>query len=177
MPRAKPKPRAHAKTQKPEPRPAHRPPKEFDQGLLDELVHLQCTLKEISAAMRLSEDTIERRIKDLHGCTFAAYFRRNRGQGFVSLRRAQMASAMKGNVSMQQWLGRQWLGQTEHGSPVHPADEGEEAIKAAPPQWEVTIKNVPGGVSPQELAALMLSQLDPVKPAQVELVESEEPKT
>lgn len=140
-----------------------RPPKAFDLALLDELVQLQCTLKEIAACMRMHEETVEVKIKAAHGCTFAEYFRRHRGQGFVSLRRAQLKSALNGNTSMQQWLGKQWLGQTEHGSPVHPADEGEEMLKAAPPQWEVTIKNVPNGTTPQELARLMVEQLDPVK--------------
>lgn len=167
MPTAKRKKKASKpatkKAQKPEVVPQGRPRLGFDDGLLNELVQLQCTLKEIAAAMRISEDTVERRIRETHNLTFAEYFRAHRGEGFVSLRRAQFRSALSGNTSMQQWLGKQWLGQTEHGSPVHPADEGEEMLKAAPPQWEVTIKNVPNGTTPQELARLMVEQLDPVK--------------
>lgn len=178
MPPAKRKPRPSPKTGKEEAAPRGRPRKELDQRQLDELVQLQCTAKEISAVFGMTEDTLNARIHEMHGCNFSEYFRRHRGAGFVALRRAQMASALKGNVSMQQWLGRQWLGQTEHGSPVHPADEGEEALKAAPPQWEVTIKNVPNGVTPQELAALMLQQLDPVKPKQPALdAQTDEPTT
>lgn len=161
--------------EKAEPPKRGRPPKPFDLELLDELVQLQCTLKEVAACMRMHEETVEVKIREAHGCSFAEYFRRHRGQGFVSLRRAQLKSALGGNVSMQQWLGRQWLGQTEHGSPVHPADEGEEMLKAAPPKWEVTITNVPNGVTPQQLAALMASQLDPVKPAAPALLEQNEP--
>jgi hypothetical protein len=44
---------------------------------------------------------------------FTEFREENNSLGKVSLRRAQLQTAMAGNHIMQIWLGKQWLGQTD----------------------------------------------------------------
>lgn len=60
-----------------------------------------------------SVDTLERRIKEKHGMTFAEYkdFCRKGIKCNILLKQYQVA--MDGNVTMLVWLGKQYCGQTE----------------------------------------------------------------
>lgn len=80
---------------------------------------MQCTLEEICAWFECSEDTIERAVKREKGKSFADYFKEKRVAGLVSLRRAQMRAAIKGNPTMLIWLGKQLLGQKEKHEVEH----------------------------------------------------------
>jgi hypothetical protein len=90
-----------------------RPRLEIDWDEFDKLAILQCTLKEIAAWFKVSEDTIERRVKEKHNKSFAEHLDQRRCPGKTSLRRKQFQVAMSGNVSMLIWLGKQWLGQSD----------------------------------------------------------------
>ncbi len=90
-----------------------RPRKEIDWVEFDDLCRVQCTLAEISAHFSVSEDTIERRVFEQYGTTFAELFAQKRKAGFVSLRRKQFELAMMGNPTMLIWLGKQVLGQSD----------------------------------------------------------------
>lgn len=79
----------------------------------DKLCHLQCTLVEIAEWFSCSEDTIERRVKEEYGVTFAEHYKKKASKGKISLRRKQMDIALGGNVTMLIWLGKQYLGQSE----------------------------------------------------------------
>jgi AraC-like DNA-binding protein len=81
--------------------------KEFDS-----LCALQCTLEEIAGFYHCSIDTIERRVNDEKGMTFAEYYQLKRGVGKVSLRRTQFRLAHT-NPALSIWLGKQWLGQKD----------------------------------------------------------------
>ena len=89
-----------------------RPQKEIDRNQFEQLCSIQCTLDEIAAYFKCSDDTIERWCKREYGLTFAKVFRIKRGLGKISLRRAQFRMAEK-NPTMAIWLGKQYLGQTE----------------------------------------------------------------
>jgi hypothetical protein len=82
-----------------------RPRKEIDEDQVERLAMLACTTQEIATVFACSTDTIERR--------FAAALAKGRAEGNISLRRAQMRTALKGNHTMQIWLGKQRLGQKE----------------------------------------------------------------
>lgn len=69
------------------------------------LAALYCTVKEISSFFGVSPDTIQR--------NFAAEVEAGREAGRRSLRKAQYDAALRGNVTMLIWLGRQLLGQTD----------------------------------------------------------------
>lgn len=77
-------------------------------GMVEKLAHIQCTQTEIAATLGVSVDTLTRRKE------FAEVYKRGCEGGRKSLRRMQFEAASKGNVTMQIWLGKQYLGQTDH---------------------------------------------------------------
>ena len=85
-----------------------RPKKHIDLELVEKLAHIQCTYSEIASTLSISVDTLTRH-KD-----FAAVYKRGAESGRKSLRRMQFESANKGNITMQIWLGKQYLGQSDY---------------------------------------------------------------
>ena len=90
-----------------------RPRIEIDQSDFEKLCVLQCTKADIANWFECSEDTIEKWCKRTYGETFTAVFAQKREKGKVSLRRMQWKSAEAGNVTMQIFLGKQYLGQKD----------------------------------------------------------------
>jgi len=83
-----------------------RPKIEINEDEVFELAKIQCTNDEIAAVFGVSEVTIRNR--------FSAIVAKGREAGKKSLRRAQWEKAVKdGNVVMQIWLGKQYLGQRD----------------------------------------------------------------
>lgn len=101
-----------------------RPKIEIDWQLFEKLCSIQCTLIEISKVLGCSEDTIERHVEKKYGDKFAAVFKREASAGKTSLRRAQFKAALNGNVTMQIWLGKQYLGQKDKQEIKHDAAQG-----------------------------------------------------
>ena len=95
-----------------------RPPKKIDDRQVFKLAQYGCTTPEIAAVMDCSPDTLERR--------FAATMKRGKDSLRHSLRKAQVESAMGGNVTMLIWLGKQLLGQKNE-----PLEQAQQ--EAAPP--------------------------------------------
>ena len=85
-----------------------RPKKPIDLELVEKLAHIQCTYSEIASTLSVSVDTLTRN-RD-----FAATYKRGAESGRKSLRRMQFESANKGNIAMQIWLGKQYLGQSDY---------------------------------------------------------------
>jgi predicted nucleic-acid-binding Zn-ribbon protein len=90
-----------------------RPIIKIDLKLVQKLCEIQCTGEEISSVLGVSYDTLVRRIKELGQGGFSEYYKKNSQVGKASLRRLQWGSATKGNVPMQIWLGKQYLGQKD----------------------------------------------------------------
>lgn len=90
-----------------------RPKKEIDEAQFGKLCGLQCTLEEIAGFFDCSEDTIERWCKRELKETFAEAFKKRSTGGKISLRRNQFKLAEK-SAAMAIWLGKQYLGQTDH---------------------------------------------------------------
>jgi hypothetical protein len=90
-----------------------RPVKEINLEELDKLCAMQCTCEEVAGWFDVSVDTVERRVLEMTGMGFAAYFKLKRGKGKVSLRRKQMQVALGGNTTMLIWLGKQYLEQKD----------------------------------------------------------------
>ena len=96
-----------------------RPRIEINKDQFERLCGLQCTLEEIASFFKCSEDTIERWCKrefedeDGKPQTFADVYKKYSATGKMSLRRWQFRSAESGNVTMQIWLGKQYLGQKD----------------------------------------------------------------
>ncbi len=90
-----------------------RPEKFIDWSQVQKLCGIQCTEDEISQFTGVSVDVLHRACKRVHGMNFADFFKQNRGQGKVSLRRYQWQAAQKGNPTMLIWLGKQFLQQSD----------------------------------------------------------------
>ena len=90
-----------------------RPRKPFSRHEFEKLCRYQSTIEEIACWFDCEVDTIQRRVLEEYGTTFAVVFRRYRGHGKVSLRRRQFQKAMEGDSRMLKYLGANWLGQRE----------------------------------------------------------------
>jgi hypothetical protein len=92
-----------------------RPLKEISAREVELLAGCGATVEEIAAKLDCSPDTLSRR--------FAEEIERGRQSGRMSLRGKQFELAMKGNVAMCIWLGKQLLGQTDKYDFTHTSDE------------------------------------------------------
>ena len=96
-----------------------RPRKEIDWQQIDDLAGLHCTAGEIHGYLKavgvdVSYDTLDRRCEEEYGCSFAEKIKQKQNAlAKPRLRQLQWASAEKGNVTMQIWLGKQYLGQSD----------------------------------------------------------------
>lgn len=104
-----------------------RPTIEIDWEQFEKLCQIHCTREEIAGVLKCSEDTIERRVKEKFGKTFAAVFKEMSALGRVSLRRKQFEMAASGDRTMLVWLGKQVLGQVDNIE--HRLKREEEAVK------------------------------------------------
>ena len=89
-----------------------RPRKEIDQKDFESLCALQCTKEEICGFFDVSDKTLENWCKRTYSEGFSEVFKKKRGKGKISLRRAQFRLAEK-SASMAIWLGKQWLGKKD----------------------------------------------------------------
>ena len=89
-----------------------RPRKEIDKRDFESLCALQCTKEEICGFFDVSDKTLENWCKRTYSEGFSEVFKKKRGKGKISLRRAQFRLAEK-SASMAIWLGKQWLGQKD----------------------------------------------------------------
>jgi hypothetical protein len=84
--------------------------KYVDLEMVERLASIQCTHSEIASALGLSVDTVARNLY------FAEVYKRGAEGGRTSLRRMPFESANKGNVVMQIWLEKQYLGQSDRAT-------------------------------------------------------------
>ena len=82
-----------------------RPLLKIDPAEIEKLAAIGCTTSEIAAFLNCSKDTIEKR--------FSAVLQKGRENMKSSIRRMQYETAAGGNPTMQIWLGKQYLGQTD----------------------------------------------------------------
>ena len=100
----------------PEKRPVGRPRKDLtdkEWEMFLSMMRISCTQVECCSVLGMDEDTLERNIAERGEVNFSEIYKKYSGQGKTSLRRLQYSSAESGNVTMQIWLGKQWLGQTD----------------------------------------------------------------
>lgn len=90
-----------------------RPRIAIDWAEFDKLCFIQCSEREIAQWFECSVDTIDRACHREKKMGFADYSLEKRGRGRISLRRQQFEVAMKGNVGMLIWLGKNYLDQTD----------------------------------------------------------------
>ena len=98
-----------------------------DWEQVDNMCAIQCTGEEIASVLGIDYDTLQRACKREHKVKFAEYIAQKKVIGHTSLRRSQWKSANSGNVTMQIWLGKNWLGQKDK------SDDEIEAMKSPEP--------------------------------------------
>ena len=99
----------------------------IDWALVQRLAAIQCTGVEIASALNIDYKTLERACKREQHIKLGEWIGAKRGSGKVSLRRHQWKSVESGNVAMQIWLGKNWLGQKDK------SDDEIEAMKQPEP--------------------------------------------
>lgn len=90
-----------------------RPKKVINQKQFESLCAIQCTEEEICNVLDVSEKTLISWCNEVYGESFSKVFRQKRDLGKTSLRRNQWKLAENGNSTMQIWLGKQILKQSE----------------------------------------------------------------
>ena len=121
-----------------------RPRKVINQKQFESLCAIQCTQEEICNVLDVSEKTLISWCNEVYGESFSKVFRQKRDLGKTSFRRNQWKLAENGNSTMQIWLGKQILKQSE--SPI---------------QDEIKLKELELKVKEFELKEkLMLKQLE-----------------
>ena len=113
---------------------AGRPAAIIDWKKVDRLLEAQCTATSIAARQGICVDTLYRRCQTDNKVDFAAYCQQKKESGEALLREQQFALAMKGNLGMLIWLGKQHLNQKERS-----ANENETTLKVM--QAEIVIRS------------------------------------
>ena len=99
-----------------------RPRKIIDLKQVAKLAKICCTVEEIANILDLSKSTLD------HNEEFLQVYKKNIDNGKMSLRRAQMELALKGNATMQIWLGKQYLGQKDKQEIEHSGEIDQTVI-------------------------------------------------
>lgn len=90
-----------------------RPRKELNWPEFDKLCGIHATLRELAGWFECSEDTIERRIQEEFGMSFAEYQVQRQAPGKMSLRRKLFEMAQNGNMTALIWLSKNHLGMAD----------------------------------------------------------------
>jgi len=90
-----------------------RPKKELDWKLIDSILQFGARLIDCSEMCEMSDDSIQKRIREEYNCTFSEYRDRKMSKMRMKLLQKQYDVAMQGNVALLIWLGKQHLGQQD----------------------------------------------------------------
>lgn len=92
-----------------------RPRVEIDLKMMARLADLLFTAADCAMFFECGISTIDRRLKEAGWAGYGEFFHRHSARARVRLRQAQWKSAMAGNITIQIWLGKQYLGQSNAG--------------------------------------------------------------
>ncbi len=94
-----------------------RPKKVIDYNMVDNLARVFCTQQEIANMLGVGLRTLQ------YDDEFMRVYKEAHENAKSSLRRFQFKSAQEGNVTMQIWLGKQYLGQQDKQQTEHTFQE------------------------------------------------------
>lgn len=100
-----------------------RPRKPVDEKLLRGLARIHCTQNEMALLLGVSVDTLQN--------NYSAIIHEGMADGKMSVRRAQLKAAERGNTGMLIWLGKILLGQKETIS----VSSAEPEVRALLRKW------------------------------------------
>ena len=90
-----------------------RPKADIDWKKVGKLLQAQCSAVGIASMFGISTDTLYLRCKQDLKMDFTAFSAEKKSEGVELLRAKQYETAFGGNVTMQIWLGKQYLGQRD----------------------------------------------------------------
>ena len=90
-----------------------RTPAVIDWDTVGKLLEADCKTVDIARQLGVSEMTLYRRCKSDLNVSYVTFSQQKKMLGDNLLRAKQYQTAMSGNVTMQIWLGKQRLGQTD----------------------------------------------------------------
>lgn len=90
-----------------------RKPLPIDEGILETMVMYGATCLDCADKFNCSEDTIVRYIKKNYGMNFAEFSDKKKSAVRMKLREKQIQMALKGNVALLIFLGKNILGQSD----------------------------------------------------------------
>ena len=100
-----------------------RPRAEIDYPKLEAMCALMCTGEECASVLGIDYDTLNNALARDGHVGFSDFLKKHSAKAKMSLRRAQFRAAIEDkNITMQIWLGKQYLGQREPDKQVQ--DDG-----------------------------------------------------
>jgi hypothetical protein len=90
-----------------------RPEIKIDWDKVDSYLKAQCNGSGIAGLLGISPDTLYDKCLEDKKSLFSVYSAQKKSEGQELLRAKQHLTAMEGNVTMQIWLGKQYLGQKD----------------------------------------------------------------
>ncbi len=90
-----------------------RPKIEINEKLFDQLIQLPLIKSDFAHAFSCSEDKIEHYVKERFDCTFSALKEQKRQIFKRNILAKQLEVAMRGNIAMLIFLGKNYLGQAD----------------------------------------------------------------
>lgn len=98
---------------KPQTKTPGRPKAVIDWNQVGKLLEAGASGVGIASTIGVDEGTLRKRCPTDQKCSFSEFMQQKKAKGDELLRVAQFNTAMKGNVTMQIWLGKQRLGQAD----------------------------------------------------------------
>lgn len=107
-----------------------RPQKDIKPEMVEKLASIGCTCDEIATVLECCLDTLYARFSDS--------LKKGQYNARIALRRMQWQSASSGNITMQIWLGKNMLGQSNNHEPQIHDSQGIKIIhygENSPETW------------------------------------------
>lgn len=120
-----------------------RPKAEIDWNYVGKMLEAGSTAIGIAATIGVDEDTLRKRCPTDNNCTFSEFSQQKKAKGDELLRAKQYQTAMAGNVTMQIWLGKQRLAQSDKVKNEHSGPDGGPIQTT-----QIIIQGVPGSDGP-----------------------------
>lgn len=90
-----------------------RPKSAIDFKKVDEYLQAQCNGSTIAGILGIHPDTLYKAVEERYKMAFTAYSQQKKAEGKELLRKKLWDNAMSGNLAMQIWLSKQYLGFSE----------------------------------------------------------------
>lgn len=91
-----------------------RPKAEIDWDFLDKIAQFPLKQEDITWLIGVSLDTLVKGVKERYGCSFSEFLNKRASKTRLMIHQKQFELAIKGNVALLIWLGKNYLGQVDN---------------------------------------------------------------